>query len=271
MSAFLNLARTLEKFVPLSMVAAAGSGMMRLRGDRRRFEVDCDGHWVNRQPEASFVSPDVHAAYYDQVATRIKSHWLYDYVPQGGDVVVDVGAGIGEDAVILSKLVGPSGKVHAIEAHPDVFRCLVSTVARSTLDNVECHHLAITERDGEVRISDDDQHLANTIVDAESGIKVKALSLDHFFEQAQLDRIDLLKMNIEGAERDAMNGLRDHADRIQRLAISCHDFVADTGYGDKFRTKVEVRKRMVDLGFSIVKRSDAKTSWETDVLYGKRC
>ena len=270
MPALLDLARSVEKIVPLRLVALAGSMLMRLRGDKRRFQVDRDGHWVNQQPDAGFVSPDLHTAHKQQIVETVSSYWFHDYSPQAGDVVVDVGAGIGEDAVVLSDLVGPTGAVHAIEAHPDVYQCLVSTASRSRLGNVECHHLAITEQDGDVTISNDTHHLANSIIGTSDGIKVPALSLDHFFEREKLNRIDLLKMNIEGAERGAMIGLEKHADRVRNVAISCHDFIADGGGGDQFRTKDHVRQRLLDLGFVITERRDATTAWEADVLFGRR-
>ncbi|MEO6580148.1 MAG: hypothetical protein ABIN83_03225, partial [Sphingomicrobium sp.] len=77
-------------------------------------------------------------------------------------------------------------------------------------------------------------------------------------------------MNIEGAERGALAGLQLHADKIRHVAISCHDFVADAGGGNQFRTKKFVRNRLVELGFAIQEHTDAKTTWGMDVVFGNR-
>ena len=270
MPSLLGLARSVRNIVPLSLVAAAGTAMMRVRGDPRRFEVDSDGQWVNRQPQGCFVSPEIHTAHYHQVAALVSGHWFHEYAPRPGDVVIDVGAGIGEDAVILSRLVGDEGLVHAIEAHPGTFQCLQATVEQSALRNVRTHRLAIMERDGCVTISDDAHHLANSILAGGEGIEVEGWSLDRFIESTGHASIDLLKMNIEGAERGAMLGLDRHAGKIRNVAISCHDFIADGGGGDQFRTKDAVRRRLAELGFRVRERSDATVPWEADVLFGDR-
>lgn len=141
----------------------------------------------------------------------IASHWFHDYTPRTGDVVIDVGAGIGEDAVVISHLVGATGRVHAIEAHPATFACIRSTVGLSQLANVTIHQIAIAEENGTVSISDDAHHLANSIIGQTGGLEVEAQSLDHFIAQSGHPTIDLLKMNIEGAERGAILGLDKQA------------------------------------------------------------
>lgn len=264
-----DVALAAQKFLPRSWLAAAANGLMILKRDRRRFAVDRSGNWINSQAEGTFVGPDLHTAYFGQVQSTIASYWFHNYTPGNGDVVIDVGAGIGEDAVILSRMVGATGRVHAIEAHPATFECLRSTVGLSKLANVDIYQVAITEENGTVSISDDAHHLANSIVGNGDGLKVEAQSLDHFIEQTGHSSIDLLKMNIEGAERGAMMGLDRQAGKIRQLAISCHDFVAEAGGGEQFRTKDAVRLRLVELGYTVTERSDAVTPWEGDVLFAE--
>ena len=103
------------------MLAQAANGLLALRGDRRRFGVNLSGHWLNIQPEATFVSPDVYTPYYAQVKAAVLDTWYAFDQPMEGNTIIDVGAGIGEDAVVFSKLVGLSGRVVAIEAHPGTF------------------------------------------------------------------------------------------------------------------------------------------------------
>ena len=54
----------------------------------------------------------------DVYAADTNDYWLQHYRPQEGDVIVDVGAGRGEDTVTFSRAVGQTGRVIAIEAHP---------------------------------------------------------------------------------------------------------------------------------------------------------
>ena len=264
-------ALAIQRLVPRSWLAFGANRIMTMKGDRRRFGVDGHGNWINIQPEATFVGPDLHTAYFEQVKSTIANYWFDQYSPGIDDVVIDVGAGIGEDAVIFSRMVGPRGRVHAIEAHPATFACLQSTVQHSGLTNVEIHKLAITQADGMVSISDDAHHLANSIVSGTpGGLSVEAQSLDHFIEQSGHKQIDFLKMNIEGAERGAIEGLERQAATIRHLAISCHDFIAERDGGDEFRTKDAVRARLIELGFKVTERHDAPNPWEADVLFARR-
>lgn len=271
MPSLFEIASGLDRRGFRGLAARAGSAMMRLRGDSRRFETDSHGRWLNRQPEATFVGPDLHTATYGQVEQTVLDSWCVFYTPGPGDVVVDVGAGIGEDIVIFSRQVGEKGRVIAIEAHPEIFAMLESTVRESGLRNVVAIQRAISDREGSLTIGNSSQHLANSVVAGNTeGLPVRAQSLDSLAEELGLERIDLLKMNIEGAERMAVLGMERIAPRVRNVAISCHDFVADGGADDTFRTREEVTRSLDRLGFETCRRADAIHPWSRDVVFGTR-
>lgn len=243
---------------------------MRLRGDARRFGVDDAGHWLNIQPEATFVGPDVHTSHVAQLTDIVMNYWCPFDRPKPGDTIIDVGAGIGEDAVVFSKLVGPTGRVIAIEAHPGTFACLQGTIARSGLSNVVAVQCAIADREGVLTMSDDSAHLANSMLKSGDGVDVPAKTLDALLGELGIETVALLKMNIEGAERPAMAGMTASAPHIRNAAISCHDFVADAGGGDEFRTREFVRPAMEAMGFEVRQRVEVAHPWERDTLYGTR-
>ena len=243
---------------------------MKWRGDNRRFGVDRDGHWLNIQPEATFVSPDIYTPFYAQVEGSVIDYWCTFDRPQSGDTIIDVGAGIGEDALVFSKLVGPSGRVIAIEAHPNTFACLKGTIERSGLTNVVAVQCAIADREGTLTMSDDSEHLANSMLKTGGGVEVPAKTLDALLVELGIDQVDLLKMNIEGAERPAMAGMTGSAPRIRTVAISCHDLVADAGGGDEFRTRDFVRPALEAMGYVVRQRAEAAHPWLRDTLFGTR-
>lgn len=49
---------------------------------------------------------------------------IFDYAPKDGDVIIDIGAGVGTETLIYSMMTGKNGKVFAIEAHPATSRSL---------------------------------------------------------------------------------------------------------------------------------------------------
>ena len=234
-----------------------------------RFSVDAGGRWINAQAEATFVSPTLHTSSYAALHGWVLDNWLWDFSLKPGDIVIDVGAGIGEETVIFSRLVGESGRVISIEAHPDTFACLERTVRLSGLDNVTTVQCAIAEADGELAISTADCHVASSVVEG-GGIRVAARSLDSLADQLGLGEVAFVKMNIEGAERPAMGGMKRLLGRLEGACISCHDFLADLGQSEEFRTREVVRRALEAAGFAIRTREDHPQCWVRDYLYARR-
>jgi FkbM family methyltransferase len=198
--------------------------------------------------------------------------FCYGYLPKPGDVVIDVGAGVGREAFVFSHLVGPTGTVHCIEAHPVTFGFLTRMRALNRLANVQCHNLAISDSSGSVTISTEDdvgRYYQNRILPgAGAGTEVPAMTVEQFCEIHSLARVDLLAMNIEGAERLAVNGISPVADRIRNVAIACHDFLADKGGEAELRTKEHVRRFLTRHGFEIEERLDDRRDWLRGFVYG---
>jgi FkbM family methyltransferase len=265
-----SLVRSLDGRATRKLIAGAANRVLAMRGDPRRFSIDDAGRWVNRQPGATFVSPDIFTGFRDQVAARVKDRWCLAYTPGQGDVVVDLGAGFGDEAFIFSNLVGPSGRVVAIEAHPTTFACLEETVRRSGAGNVDCIQCAVSDRDGFLNISDSAEHVGNSVLVDGAAVPVPARSLDSLSDEIKIDRIDLFKVNIEGAERDMVKGMERIASRIRNIVIECHDFVADAGGGDQFRTRAEVTAALEAFGFKVKRRPEGGPHFLRDLIYASR-
>ena len=259
------------------LVTAAASVYASAR-DRRPhiFSVDADGDWVNWMRGTTFVSPIRHIQTIEEIEKSVHDHWSYKYFPRSGDVVVDVGAGIGEETVVYSRVVGEAGRIIAIEAHPHTFACLEKTVRSNRLTNVTTINCAITGRAEQLFISDDTtHHLANTvlsgintIIDGRARIPIEGRTLDAVFSDLKLTRVDLLKMNIEGAEKPALLGMNESVKITRAVAISCHDFCVALGAPESMRTRVAVEAFLQEHGFGIERRPDDPRTWVPDFLYG---
>jgi FkbM family methyltransferase len=232
-----------------------------------------DGYWVHRYREGVTlarkprVGPTVR-----QLDARARDYFLQEYVPRPGDTVVDVGAGVGAEMHLFSSLVGRRGRLYAIEAHPKTYAQLLRTCRANRTHNVEPVQLAITDQPGEIVISDDQKHIANTVMRRGDGLRVPADTLDGFVEARGIARIDFLKMNIEGAERLALKGMRKSIAMTDNVCICCHDFLADRpGGSPDMRTKELVQRFLVENGFDIVDRApEDRRPWSRDYVYGRR-
>lgn len=197
--------------------------------------------------------------------------WFYQYKPREGDTIVDIGAGIGDDAIAFSQAVGKTGRVLSVEAHPDTFALLSKNCVYNGLANVRCLHFAMMDRRGTVSIDSRENYKACTVGDPAikpECYQVPGCSLDELCELQGIASIDFLKMNIEGAERLAIRGMQRMLSKTTHLCIACHDFIAKEN--EFYRTKALVRDFLRENGFKVSVREDHADPWVRDHVYGTR-
>lgn len=136
-----------------------------------------------------------------------------------GMTVFDVGANIGELTIMFSRFVGAGGRVHAFEPAGACFEKLVTICGAASLRNVQLNKFALAEEEGAVVLhSYGEDYLSWTsqaLRPLESyGINVGAVStevapsqtLDLYCERNCVADIDLLKVDVEGAEFQVLLG-----------------------------------------------------------------
>jgi FkbM family methyltransferase len=230
---------------------------------------EAEGVWRHRQRRGVLYGAGPREPTLRVLEAQAADIYMHRYRPGHGDTVVDVGAGLGAEALVFSRLVGDDGRVLAVEAHPHTFTLLTRTVRANGLDNVSCVHAAASRSSGIAQMSSSPaaQHQLNRVVS--QGEAVPAKALDAILEEANADRVDLLKMNIEGAETEALAGAVRTLEVTRNICIGCHDFLADETGDATYRTFDEVRRRLVDAGFSVEERPDDRP-WARWYLYGHR-
>jgi FkbM family methyltransferase len=128
---------------------------------------------------------------------------------RAGDVFVDVGANVGYYTLLASRLVGPDGAVHSIEASPNIFDALERNVLRNRLSNVHLHQCAVGEVEGTVVLySGRETNLGATTVIKERAMQghmreeaiVSSRIITHVVPLDALARARLIKIDVEGAE-----------------------------------------------------------------------
>lgn len=126
-----------------------------------------------------------------------------------GDYVVEVGANIGAHTVRMAKKTGLGGRVIAFEPQPVVFQTLAGTISLNSLMNVDCFPYGVTSEEGSIMFPALDYRVDNNfggigLTDLPGGGNpVRMVSLDDVY---QYDRLNLLKIDVEGMERDVLEG-----------------------------------------------------------------
>jgi len=234
-----------------------------------------DGVYVHKGRRATFVRASPTGMPPSLQERQTLDVFCHTYTPRAGDVVVDIGAGMGEEAVTFARLVGPAGRVISVEAHPRTYSHLQRVCAINGLDNVTPVLCAVSDRPGVTVIDDGpegDAGWASARIGA-GNTRVEATTIDAL--TAELTRVDLLTMNIEGAEQLAIRGMVESLPKIRHVVVSCHDFVLEPGYpgGDPawFATYERVSTFFRDAGFTVAPpRSTDERAWLRYHMYASR-
>ncbi|MBN1797200.1 MAG: FkbM family methyltransferase [Spirochaetales bacterium] len=151
---------------------------------------------------------------------------------RSGDIMIDVGANIGSIALAASAFVGERGKVYAFEANPRIYAYLKKNILINRRKNIIIHNYAVGEKQGVINFSDTKSDDMNRIVEDPKAVCIKMISLDSLLPQQE--KIQLLKIDVEGYEKFVIQGAR----RILKN-VDCILFEADEkhykNYGYSFR------------------------------------
>jgi len=143
----------------------------------------------------------------------------YKETVKQGMIVFDVGANVGVIANLFSELVGEDGEVHCFEPSENTFQQLKKNCNKMDVSNIILNRVAISNQPGIVKLNvyDDEFSSWNTLANRplhEYGIhikpssieKVDATTIDIYCQQNNIEYIDLLKIDVEGAEYQALLG-----------------------------------------------------------------
>lgn len=167
------------------------------------------------------------------------------YLPQEGDICLDVGSGYGHELVWLKK--HSRCQIIAIEPNPLIFYFL--SYNTRLLEGCTVLNTALSKEVVNLELPFDDGY-AGLSHQADAPIKIKTHTFHSLMSELKLHKISLLKLNIEGGELSFLSEVVDLS-CIERIVVSCHDFRAERGEGEYFRTYDSVCRLLRDSGFSL--------------------
>ncbi len=163
---------------------------------------------------------DTDALDWYEASSYMEDRWpemefVRDRVTRPGDVVIDCGAHQGVTASLLSRWVGPTGRVIAIDPVRHNIDVARKNFALNRVVNVDLIHSAVSDQTGRVSIG------SGTNVQIGVGLRLKeveAIVLDSFVDA----RPTLIKLDIEGAEGMALAGAQMLLDLKPRIVMELH-------------------------------------------------
>jgi FkbM family methyltransferase len=160
-------------------------------------------------------------------ASQLLSNYL-----RAGMTVVDVGSNLGYYALLESYLVGPRGKVIAIEPVPQNAELCERNIGLNRRLNVVFRQIAISNQNATLPVHVSDRsnwHSLNPVPWPTRDVWVTACTLDALVRELSLDRVDLIRMDLEGYEVQVLDGMgttiRQHS---PRLLVEIHPQIVGT-------------------------------------------
>lgn len=152
-------------------------------------------------PEGLRLRVDLHTAF--DPLFSIVGERDYDrvegFTPAPGQSVLDIGANVGVFTTRAARRVGPTGRVVAVEPHPENFRLLSGNVERNGLDNARLVEAALDDHSGKTELFVHERGINHSLKRRTGrSILVALKTIDQVVEEAGLERIDLIKIDTEG-------------------------------------------------------------------------
>jgi FkbM family methyltransferase len=147
--------------------------------------------------------------------TNHENDILEYFIPDEEDTVVDVGAHIGLYTIITAKRVGPTGKVIAIEPDPENFKILKKNISLNQLSNVEPLECAAYSAKKKLKLFlpevEGGRTIFNTVIQdrvrsCNDFLEVEANTLDNILNENNVQRVNWIKIDVEGAELEVLKG-----------------------------------------------------------------
>jgi FkbM family methyltransferase len=170
------------------------------------------------------------------------------------DIVLDIGAWIGYYTLLAAKEVGQSGKVISVEPHKGNYDRLSRNVNINGFGNVIFLNLAVGKETANTILADGSDSLTHRIVDEGRGTNIRTESLDTIISALGLDIINLVIMDIEGYEYNALLGANNALRQgiIRNIICEIHpDKLKLNGSSD-----IELLKFLSALGYKVHKFTD---------------
>jgi FkbM family methyltransferase len=163
----------------------------------------------------------------------VQMHALCKYISEldGKPMIIDVGSHHGAYSTILGKIVQRlGGKVIAVEPNPDAFKVLMENVRLNDLENtVICEQVALSNKSGIINF--DIKGSQSCISETQTGFTVESTTLEKLMEKYEIGIVNLLIIDVEGAELSVLHGFAWELSRPQKVFVELHPYAwKDFGY-----------------------------------------
>ena len=169
--------------------------------------MDILGHKMFLASSGRFPPMAMAMGQYEQKTTQ-----LFESLVEPGMVVIDIGGHVGYYSMLAARKTGLTGRVFAFEPDPGNFELLSKNAEINGYDNITPINKAVSKTVGTATLHlsalDNGRHsIFDHQIPQSGSFEVETVSLDTFLKEQGSPEVGLIKMDVEGAEEDALNGM----------------------------------------------------------------
>ena len=133
-------------------------------------------------------------------------------------MIFSIGAFYGETSIWFSKCVGEEGRVYAFEALEENVRVAGCNCRRNSINNIIVENICFWKETALLNFNID--YGSSKITNDNTGVRVNTTTVDEYCVNNKIDKLDFLKMDIEGAEYEVLCGAKETIKKYKpKLAI----------------------------------------------------
>ncbi|MBP7088425.1 MAG: FkbM family methyltransferase [Candidatus Omnitrophica bacterium] len=176
-------------------------------------------------------------------------NYLSKYTPKKGDIIVDAGAYIGAFAILVSPLIGNEGKIIAFEPDRDNYRRLLYNIKLNNITNIITINKGLWSKDALLEFNHTCTGDSSFFFDPSalsSVLRIPVANLSEELKRLGIKKVDFIKMDIEGAELEAIQGAKNLLKKNKvNLAIASYHIVNGK------ETRFSVEKNLKKIGYKV--------------------
>ncbi len=195
---------------------------------------------------------------------------LYDSM-EVGQTVIDIGTNVGDVTLHAAKIVGANGKVYSFEPDPNNYKRLETNLSLNNFSNICINQLGLGDRAGTfsiAKVNSGNQGM-NRVVKRNSNYQnlqqIQVITLDSYVTENKIDKIDLIKIDVEGFEYNVLKGSKTVIDTFHPTFFIELDNDNLLEQGSSAKHLIEL---LVDSGYDIIHaENNQKINIETNFNY----
>lgn len=196
-------------------------------------------------PKSSYGS----LVFYNGLPEYAEQMFMYQFV-EGGDTIIDIGAHIGSETVLLGSKLG-KGHIYSFEPTPGIVQRLKTNISINNLEaKVDVEEMAVSDHDGKTKFylsKESEINSLHTNKDSKA-INIKTISLDKYANLHHLKHVNMLKIDVEGHEYSVIIGSKT---LLTKHKIDVIVFEVNDQSGQYYQDNLKTRELLRSFGYKL--------------------